>query len=121
MIYYTNIGSGERPEGIITSKLCKCGCGEFVIHSFNRIRRGQEPPNYKWGHHGRITLKKYRFKKGNIPWDKGVNRPKSTCEKISKAKKGKHLPGMFEKGHTTNLGKHYKKRSKTLSKMDAKL
>jgi hypothetical protein len=112
-MYLTNLGSGERPEGIITQIKCGCGCTNFVIHSFNRIKRGLPPPRFIWGHHGRITLKKYRFNKGCIPWDKGMNRPKSTCEKISKSRKGRNLPGMFEKGHTTNVGKHYSKRKET--------
>jgi hypothetical protein len=46
-----------RPEGIIIKKLCKCGCGEHIIHSYNRIKRGQKPPYFRWGHHGIITLK----------------------------------------------------------------
>jgi hypothetical protein len=114
MIYYTNIGSGERPEGIITDKLCKCGCGEYVIHSFNRIRRGQEPPDYKWGHFGIISLKEFRWKKGNKPWNENGHHTPETIEKISRSKKGKRLNGMFEKGHKKNVGKHYRKRKKEL-------
>lgn len=77
----------ERPDGIIIKEFCLCGCGEHIIHSYNRIKRGLPPPKYKWGHFGRISLKKFRFKKGHVPWDKGFPRSKATCEKISETKR----------------------------------
>ena len=50
---------------------CKCGCGKRIIHSYNRIKRGQSPPSYIHGHFGILSLKKYRWKKGNRPWNVG--------------------------------------------------
>jgi hypothetical protein len=100
----------ERPNGLLTNIKCGCGCNYYIIHSFNRISRNQPPPKYLWGHFGIKNLKKYRFKKGLIPHNKGKHHTPETCEKIRKSKKGKVHSGMFTKGHTRNVGKKYKKR-----------
>ena len=61
------------------------------------------------------------FKKGNIPWNKGLkgfnsNFPRSEnwCKNISKSKLGKHfsLDTEFKKGHKINLGKKHSEFSK---------
>jgi hypothetical protein len=96
-----------RPRGILINKRCKCRCGEFIIYSFNRIKRGQPPPSYIWGHFGRISLYKYRFRKGNVPWDQGGHHAQKTKDKISRSRKGRHIPGMFETGHTRTQGKKH--------------
>jgi len=88
----TNKSSSERPSGIITNKKCKCGeCREYIIQSFYRIKRGLKAPDYIHGHFGRISLKKFRFKEGHIPWDKGVPRSEATCKKISETKRANKI------------------------------
>ena len=81
----------ERPEGVIIKELCLCGCGEHIIHSYNRIKRGLPPPLWKWGHFGWISLKKFRFVKGHVPWDKGIPRSEDTCNKISETKRANKI------------------------------
>ncbi len=52
--------------GIITDIKCGCGeCDEYIVHSWNRVKRGLPPPLYIHGHFGIINLKPFRFKKGS--------------------------------------------------------
>ncbi len=77
----------ERPDGVIIKELCLCGCGEHIIHSYNRIKRRLPPPLWKWGHFGRINLKKFRFKKNNVPWNKNKKHSKKSIQKMRDARK----------------------------------
>ena len=107
LVYKYHVDDVDIPYGILIDKLCKCGCEEHIIYSFNRIHRNEPPPRYKWGHFGIINLKEYRYKKGNIPWDQGGHLSPETCKKISLSKTGMRYKGMFEDGHTRNKGKKH--------------
>lgn len=87
--------------------ICECGCNTEIPELDKKGR----PRRFVAGHHNRVKdytnynnehIKKYSFKKGNIPWNKGVKLPVSADQRLHNKRVG------FKKGCTPwNKGKHF--------------